>query len=44
MWFVWDAEQGLPPRPVFVGSMEECGLVVDLFKLTELPGGPGEES
>jgi hypothetical protein len=28
-WFVWCVEHGLPPRPVFVGSMEECGSVAD---------------
>ena len=28
-WFVWLVEDGLPPKPVFVGSMEECGGVAD---------------
>lgn len=28
-WFVWDSYCPLPVRPVFVGSMEECGSVAD---------------
>ncbi len=28
-WMVWDIYQLLPPKPVFVGSMEDAGLVAD---------------
>ena len=29
LWYVWDVYQGLPPKPIFFGSMEDCGLVAD---------------
>ena len=28
-WYVWDMYQALPPKPVFVGSMEECQAVAE---------------
>lgn len=28
-WFVWDMYEPLPPKPVFIGSIEEAGLVAD---------------
>lgn len=28
-WIVWDMYEPLPPKPVFVGSMEDAGLVAD---------------
>lgn len=28
-WFVWDASRPLPPMPVYVGTMDECGLIAD---------------
>jgi hypothetical protein len=28
-WYVWDMYRPLPPAPVFIGSMEECGGVAD---------------
>lgn len=33
-WFVWNFYSPLPPAPVFVGSMEECGFVVDSLNAT----------
>jgi hypothetical protein len=27
--FVWNMYEPLPPKPVFVGSMEDAGLVAD---------------
>jgi hypothetical protein len=29
-WYVWDMDAPLPPKPIFFGSMEECGLVADV--------------
>jgi len=28
-WMVWDMYEELPPKPIFTGSMEDCGLVAD---------------
>lgn len=28
-WYVWPVHEDLPPRVVFVGPLEECGLVAD---------------
>jgi hypothetical protein len=28
-WYVWDIYTGLPPKPVFVGTMEEAYAVSD---------------
>lgn len=28
-WYVWDMYAPLPPKPVFFGTMEECGGVAD---------------
>ena len=28
-WFVWDCYKPLPPKPIFFGTPEECGLVSD---------------
>lgn len=28
-WMVWDMYEELPPKPVFIGSMEDCGAVAD---------------
>jgi hypothetical protein len=28
-WYVWDIYEPLPPKPVFVGNMEDAGLVAD---------------
>ena len=28
-WFVWDICAELPPKPVYLGSMEDAGLVAD---------------
>ena len=41
-WFVWDIYAGLPPKPVFFGTMEEAGLVADRLNEREtvpLPNG-----
>jgi hypothetical protein len=26
-WYVWDMYAPPPPKPIFFGTMEECGLV-----------------
>jgi len=26
-WMVWDMRAPLPPKPVFTGTIEDCGLV-----------------
>lgn len=28
-WMVWDMYEDLPPKPIFIGSMEDCGAVAD---------------
>ncbi len=28
-WYVWNMREALPPKPVFVGTMEDAGLVAD---------------
>ena len=33
-WYVWDAEHPEQP-PIYFGTMEECGGVVELLKLRE---------
>jgi hypothetical protein len=35
-WFVWDIYEPLPPKPVFVGSMEEAIGVADALNLREM--------
>lgn len=32
-WIVWNTYDGLPPRVVFVGSMEEAGGIADMLNL-----------
>lgn len=36
-WYVWDMHEPLPPRPVFVGSMEDAGLVADALNRRHEP-------
>jgi hypothetical protein len=33
-WYVWDTSAPLPPKPIFFGTMEECGLVADAKNAT----------
>ena len=30
-WYVWDMYEPLPPHPVFIGTMEDAGLVADVL-------------
>lgn len=39
-WYVWDIRQPLPPKPVFVGSMEDAGLVADALNARVNPTPP----
>lgn len=34
-WYVWDVHSGLPPKPVFFGTMEEAGSVADQLNMAE---------
>lgn len=34
-WYVWDMDAGLPPKPVFFGTMEEAGSVADQLNMAE---------
>lgn len=34
-WFVWDMYEPLPPKPVFVGAMEDASLVADALNQRE---------
>lgn len=42
-WYVWDTYRPLPPRPVFVGTMEEAGRVADALDARRDHREPGEE-
>jgi hypothetical protein len=42
-WYVWDMYAPLPPLPVFVGTMEDAGLVADaLNQKRALTGREGD--
>ena len=34
-WYVWDIYEPLPPKPVFLGTMEDAGLVADALNRRE---------
>jgi hypothetical protein len=41
-WMVWDMYEDLPPKPIFVGTMEEAGGVTDVMnaRLRRTPPHP----
>jgi len=40
-WYVWNVEQGLPARPVFLGTMEDCYWVADALNARTPTDGIG---
>lgn len=43
IWIVYDMYEPLPPKPIFIGTMEEAGLVADAKNrpiVAKLSGSP----